>query len=210
MLRNRLMLAAAAVALASVFSVPALADDAAGQSPWQIRARAIYVVPDESAKITVIGGDVSVDDAVVPEVDVTYFLDNNWSLELIAATTEHNVKHTPTGIDLGSVWLLPPTLTAQYHFDVDGPIRPYVGAGINYTIFYNVDDPAGFDIKYENRFGWALQAGVDIPFGDQGYFFNLDVKKLFLSTNVNINSGFIKASVDLNPWIVGAGVGLRL
>ncbi|MBI3678718.1 MAG: OmpW family protein [Proteobacteria bacterium] len=198
------------VLLAAIAASAFCAPVQAAEGDWLLRARGIAVVPQESAKITPVGGSVNIDNSFVPEVDATYFTGDHWAFELIAATTEHSVRHTPTGLDIGSVWLLPPTLTAQYHFNQDGEIRPYIGAGINYTIFYNVNDPAGLNVHYSNNFGWALQAGVDIPFGHDGYFFNLDVKKLFLSTNVNINSGFIKAKVDIDPWIIGAGVGLKL
>ena len=40
---------------------------------------------------------------------------------------------------------------------------------------------------------------------------NLDVKKLWLNTDVKANLGgtALKADVDLNPWIFGVGVGYR-
>ena len=88
-------------------------------SKWQFRLRGIVVSPDESADIEAIGGDVDISTSVVPEFDITYFFDDNWSLELILGTTKHDVEAIGTDagdIDLGSVWLLPPTLTAQYHF----------------------------------------------------------------------------------------------
>jgi len=198
-----LFLAAAAVA---VLIGPAFAE----QGDWLLRVRAIAVLPEVSATIKPIGGNVKVNDSVVPEVDATYFFTDNWSVEVIAGTTRHSSLHTPSGTKLGSVWLLPPTATAQYHFNPEGGIRPYLGAGVNYTVFYNASAPAGLNVKYQNQFGWALQGGVDIPVGDGRYLLNLDLKKLFLSTNVNINSGLIRANVDLNPWIAGVGVGFKI
>ena len=35
--------------------------------------------------------------------------------------------------------MLPPTLTAQYHFNPHGAVRPYLGAGVNYSIFSKED-----------------------------------------------------------------------
>ena len=180
---------------------------AENDSPWMVRARAIGVLPDESATIVPIGGDTKIDDTVVPELDFTYFFAKNWAVELILATTPHDVSHTPTGLDLGSVWLLPPTLTAQYHFDPDSDsFRPYFGAGINYTIFYNVDD-GPLSIDYGNSFGFALQAGVDFPIGN-GWTINADVKKIFINTDVTI-AGVAHADVDIDPWVAGLGVGYR-
>ena len=114
---------------------------------WQARFRVITVLANESADIGVIGGDVEISSAFVPELDFTYFFTKNIAAELILATTKHDVNTTASNIsavggptsadvDLGSVWLLPPTLTLQYHFNTEQGIRPYVGAGVNYTIFY--------------------------------------------------------------------------
>lgn len=181
--------------------------------PWLIRVRAINVMPDEDATITPIGGAAEIENQIVPELDISYFLSENFAVELILATTPHDVSAIGTAVgdvDLGDVWLLPPTLTAQYHFAPRASVRPYVGAGINYTMFYNEDPGAVTTISYDNSFGLALQAGVDVPVGDT-YFLNLDVKKVFLSTDVSINAAgtAVSADVDIDPWIVGVGIGRR-
>lgn len=201
----------AAIALMAGFStVPAHAEFA-GKSAgdFMVRARVIGVMPDEDASTT-IGGDVSVSNDVVPEVDFTYFITDNIALELIAATTKHDVSHS-AGIDLGEVSLLPPTLTLQYHFMPKERFSPYVGAGLNYTFFYDEDTAAGSpvtSIDYDNALGYALQVGADYALSDNWYA-NIDVKKIFLSTDVSLNGGAITADVDIDPWIVGAGIGYR-
>lgn len=111
-------------------------------------------------------------------------------------------------IDLGDVWVLPPTLTAQYHFNNSTSFVPYLGAGINYTFFYNADPGAAASIKYDNGFGYALQAGADYKL-DEHWMLNVDVKKLFLNTDASVNGGAVTADVDLDPWILGMGVGYR-
>jgi len=206
-LRSFVLAALAAAALGAAV-VPA----SAAQGDWQVRVRALGVMPDASGTVTVAGvplpGSLSATDSLVPEVDFTYFFADHWAAELIAATTQHSVHQTTAG-DIGSVWLLPPTLTVQYHFNPEGRFRPYVGAGVNYTIFYSPRSPLP-NIHYSDSFGWALQAGVDVPLGANGYFFNADVKKLFLSTDVSALGGVVRAKgVDLNPWIIGLGVGYR-
>lgn len=183
---------------------------AANDSPWMVRVRGLMVAPAESASITPIGGNVEIDNSIVPEVDVSYFFAKNFAVELIAAVTPHDVSHT-AGVDLGGAWLLPPTLTLQYHFDPDGAaLRPYVGVGINYTTFFGVDEPAGLSISYDDSFGLALQAGIDIPFGN-GWSANIDVKKIFINTDVTILGlgPVVRADVDIDPVIVGMGVGYR-
>lgn len=186
-------------------------------SDWMVRLRGLAVVPDESSSVSAIGGKATLGNSVVPEVDVTYFFTENVAAELIAAITPHNVRGEGTSLgslDLGDVMLLPPTLTLQYHFRPQEVFRPYVGAGVNYTTFF--DAKAGnsiSSIKYDNSFGYVLQAGIDVGlqrFGfDDHWAVNFDVKKLFLNTDVSINGGAIKADVDLDPWIVGVGLAYR-
>ena len=184
---------------------------------WQFRLRGIVVTPDESADIEAIGGDASISTAFVPELDISYFFDENWSLELILATTKHDVEavNTDVGdIDLGHVWLLPPTLTGQYHF-TGGDFVPYLGAGVNMTLFYGVDEgPVADNVDYDTAFGFALQGGFDFMLNDK-WFLNIDVKKLFLNTDATVDAttalgATVVADVDINPWIFGFGVGIKL
>ena len=185
-----------------------------------VRMRAIGVIPDEGGAAndgtTVINGDTSLDTDVVPELDFTYFLTDNIAAELILATTIHQasvVGSTLGNVDLGTVRLLPPTLLLQYHFLPKGDISPYVGAGINYTIFYDKSGGAGnsavtvSSIDYSNGFGYAFQVGVDFKIDDKWHL-NADMKKIFLKTDINLNRGAVKVNdADVDPWIIGVGVG---
>lgn len=195
---------------------------------WQVRLRGVAVVPSESANIGVIGGGAEISTAVIPELDFTYFFTKNFAAELILGTSKHDVNTTgsdisavggptSTNVDLGSVRLLPPTLTFQYHFYplADKNFKPYVGAGINYTIFY--DAKAGNTVKgieYDNAVGYAFQLGIDYMINDK-FFINIDAKKLFLSTDVTVDASnlapglSIPAEVDIDPWLFGVGVGMK-
>ena len=186
---------------------------------WQVRLRAVGVAPDESAKIGIIGGDVAISNALIPELDFTYFFTENFAAELILGTAKHDVQAIETAagnVDLGSVWLLPPTLTAQYHFYTSDKkvFKPYIGAGVNYTLFYNVKSGAVADVKYDNALGYAAQLGFDLML-DEKFFINVDAKRLFLSTDVTVDASnlapglSIPAEVDINPWLLGIGVGMK-
>lgn len=198
------------VFLAAVTAGTATAQPTGLAGTFQARLRAVTVAPDPSATITVngtvVGGSAKVTDSVVPEFDISYFVTDRFSVELIAAVTRHTVSNSMAG-RVASVSLLPPTLTAQYHFDPQGAIRPYVGAGINYTTFYDASS-ALTPIKFSHNFGWALEAGVDVPVRE-GYFLNFDIKKLFLNTSINASGGAVRAKASLDPWLVGVGVGIR-
>ncbi|OYX29991.1 MAG: OmpW family protein [Hydrogenophilales bacterium 32-62-9] len=190
-MKSTLLAAALIVALPAA----AIADD-----NWMMRARAINIAPDVSSSVA--GLDVSSE--WVPEVDFTYFLTPNIGVELILATARHEV--TLNGASLGKVNHLPPTLTLQYHFMPSGMIKPYVGAGVNYTRFYNVDLAPGLTLD-SNSFGGALQAGVDIKVTENGYI-NLDVKKIWIGTEVQAN-GVKLTDLDIDPVVWGIGYGFR-
>lgn len=176
---------------------------------WQFRLRAIGVLPDESSTVN-IGGDASVGDAVVPEFDISYFFTDHVAAELILATAQHQLNYTGN-LNLGEAMILPPTLTLQYHFMPDSAFSPYVGAGLNYSIFYGEDSGTGFnDLDVDGGLGYALQAGFDY-WVDDHWGLNLDVKKMWLNVDADLRLGAtpIHADVDLDPWVVGTGVSYR-
>ena len=174
-----------------------------------VRARAIAMVPDEDTyDDTIVSGEGQLSNDVVPEVDFSYFLTDNIALELIAATTQHDLDWSNPSLDAGSVRLLPPTLTLQYHFMPESRWSPYVGAGINYTFFYD-SKPGQFNsVKYDDGFGYAFQAGFDYAISGP-WSVNLDVKKIFLDTDVSINNGANTSKAHLDPWVFGLGIGYR-
>ena len=198
----------------------------AAQGDWILRARGINVMPtEESGSILPAfpGEGVSVDNSFMPEVDITYMATNNIGFELIAATTKHSASgKTGTTGTLGklvSTWVLPPTLTAQYHFAPDEKIRPYVGAGINYTIFYSEDASRSLEaavgptnVSLKDSFGWAAQAGVDIAINEK-VSLNLDVKYLDIDTTARLDTtaaGTQRVKISLDPIVIGVGVGIKL
>ena len=217
--KGKLLLAAAAM---GAFATPAMA--AAGDT--YVRVRAIMVAPNEKS-----GGilpalpteTVSVNNSVMPEVDITKMVSDNIGFELIAATTKHTASGV-TGVTggigkLASTWVLPPTLTAQYHFAPSGKVRPYVGAGVNYTLFHSEKATNAFEaaagqtnVKMKSSFGWAGQVGVDIDLNER-MFLNLDVKYIDIDTRatlVTTNLGTQSVKVSLDPLVFGVGVGFRL
>lgn len=207
---------AAVLLAATAFVLPAASyAQSSGKSAgdFMVRARGIAVIPQESSEITGIGGHVDASNTIEPEVDFSYFVTDNIALELIAATTRHRIKAKGTSlgdVDVGKVTLLPPTLTVQYHFWPKQAFSPYVGAGVNYTVFFDEKAPGTTvtSVKYDNAFGVAFQAGIDYNISGN-WFLNLDVKQLLLNTTAHLNGNAIQAEVDLNPTIVGIGIGYK-
>jgi outer membrane protein len=211
-------------------ATPAMAYEA---GDWLVRGRVINVNPnDDSGQLYLntgsgyaAGGEgVEVNDDTVPELDITYMLSRNWGLELILGYSEHTVKGKKNWDALGDVIdskVLPPTLTLQYHFLPDSNIRPYVGAGINYTYFFdeevagNVLDVPGAKVDLDSSWGLAFQAGVDVAV-NQDWFVNFDVKYIDIDTEAHFsdimtqNSGIkAKINADIDPIVWGIGIGRR-
>ncbi|WP_336231902.1 OmpW/AlkL family protein [Thalassospira sp. CH_XMU1458] len=172
-----------------------------------IRGRVVGVVPDEDVDSNTLAGKGEIDNDVIPEVDFSYFVTDNIALELIAGTSKHDVTWSD-GKDLGSVRLLPPTLTLQYHFMPESRWSPYIGAGINYTFFYDSKPGQFSSVDYDDGFGYAFQAGFDYAISGP-WSLNVDVKKIYLDTDVSVNNGAVKADANIDPWLFGVGIGYR-
>ena len=199
---QRLLIAAAAIA-----ALP-LAAQAQDTGSWLVRARAVQL---DSANKDGTPLKLTINDKTIPEVDITYFFTKNIAAELILTIPqEHDV--TLSGTKIGTFKHLPPTLTAQYHFLPDGMVRPYVGAGINYTrissVSLNVPGVGALDLD-SSSIGAALQVGVDIKLADK-IFLNIDVKKIYINSDVMLKATGAKVSaVTLDPIAVGVGIGYR-
>lgn len=182
-------------------------------SPWQIRVRALGVVTENSGYVNEVpGSGLEYSNTIVPELDISYYFTDNLAAELILGTTYANVngKGAIDGMDVGKVWLLPPTLTMQYHFTNFGAFKPYVGAGVNYSIFYNQKSYDADYLKVKNTFGAALQVGFDYMIDDH-WGFNFDVKKLYLRPEFDVTVGGTQMSgkAKLDPWLIGTGITYR-
>ena len=190
----------AAAALASLLCGTAYAQ--AKEGPWLVRVRAVDL---QSANGDNTGLNLSVNDKVIPEVDISYFFTRNIAAELVLTVPQKHTLRSGSS-DIGTLKHLPPTLTLQYHFMPEGSVRPYVGAGLNYTNFSSVKLPAGFDVD-RSSFGLAFQAGVDIPVG-KGVYLNLDIKKVHIRTDL-LAAGTSIGKVKVDPILAGVGIGWR-
>lgn len=219
------ILASACAALALVGS-PLAAQDRTGDVQFKVLGTA--VLPDgeiDQVNVDIVGlpagTDTEASDNVVPTVAIEYFVSNNFSIETIAGVTQHDVDAIsgfPAGTELVSdALLLPATVTGKAHFDVEG-LKPYLGAGLAYFIWLDVDPgaatiPLGVTrTELSDEFGFVLQAGVDIPFGDSDFGVTLDAKRYFIGTTAQWYAGntlAIETEHYLDPWVLSAGVSYR-
>ena len=177
----------------------------AQESPWMVRIRAVNI---DMANKDATGLGLTVNNKTIPEVDVTYFFNKNMAAELVLTVPQkQTVNSTVLAADIGTFKHLPPTLTLQYHFDGSSDMKPYVGAGVNYTQITQVNLLSGGANVDSHSWGTALQAGIDFPI-DKNLSFNIDIKKVLINTNVyvgGVNNGVLK----LNPTLIGVGLGYR-
>lgn len=207
-MKNTSALTRLALAAAAAASLAAPVASQAAEGPWLVRARAIHLDP---ANKDSTGLDLSVNSKVMPEVDVTYFFTPNIAAELVLTVPQkHNIRSGDTNI--GSLKHLPPTLSVQYHFLPTSNFRPYVGVGVNMTLFSDVDFhpavQAGLQPSVDSKsFGMAYGAGFDYKLTEQVYL-NVDVKKVHIRADIK-SFGQSAGTLKVNPVLFGIGLGYR-
>ncbi len=173
-----------------------------------VRGRVLGVFPSNKQSF-IPAVNTTVTNAVIPEIDFSYFLTDNIAFETICCVTSHKVKLSGVGT-IGKTWFIPATLTAQYHFHAGNGFKPYIGVGPHMAIILSDKAKAPFtSFKLKNpRFGVAFQAGADFML-DEHWLINVDVKKIFTSFKANVNNGAVVGKAKINPWIAGVGIGYR-
>jgi len=194
----------AALATAALGLQPAFADE----GPWLVRVRALHL---DSANKDSTGLGLSVNNKTFPELDISYFFAPNLAAELVLTYPQKHRLYS-NGSEIGSLKHLPPTLSLQYHFNPTGTLRPYVGAGLNYTNFSSVKFAPAVQaalkpgIKHSS-WGPAVQVGADIEVS-KGLYLNVDLKKVKLKTTVYSN-GASAGEFKVDPLLASLGLGWR-
>lgn len=201
-------LLAAMAAVASLAPIAAHAQ-AAEENPWMIRVRAVDLLWQNGQTGAVQSLDVKAKNQWIPEFDVSYFFTKNIAAELVL-TWPQQVNINAGSANIGKISALPPSLLAQYHFTDLGAFKPYVGAGINYTIFGNRQNFPGYTqaaLQVEpSSVGFVGQIGMDYML-DKNWGLNVDVKYATMATNVQtVSNGANIGKLTLNPWMPAVGV----
>jgi len=223
-----------AIALLSSISTVAIANQA---GDILIRGGLTSVNPDSNKAAILLGGSdatgasLSVDDNTQLGLNFVYFYDSNWAIELLAATPfTHDVTlndptaalggalGVPAGLDgakLAEVTQLPPTLSALYYFDTGSAFKPYVGVGINYTIFFDEGFEAApkslglSNLELDGSFGYSVQVGADYDLGDN-WSVNVSARYIDISTDATFDvagDSIGKANVDVDPMVYSVMLG---
>jgi len=156
------------------------------------------------------GDIVDVDSESSITFNVAYMFTERWGLELLASTPFEHAINLIDGPRVGSTKHLPPTLNVQFHLAPNADFQPYVGAGVNYTYFYDEETTgplAGSNLELDNSVGLGVQAGIDWMLGDK-WFLNVDVRWISIETDATLDGEFLE-EVSIDPMIYGAHLGYR-
>lgn len=220
-------------ALASLVSGSAFAYES---GDFILRSGAATVSPDVNSStlalgdVTLAGTAADVKNGTALSLIGTYMLNNHWGLEVVAATPfSHDLKVSGLGetFDLGETRHLPPTVLLQYYpLAPSSRVQPYVGVGLNYTVFFDEEIAADAndvfaalgatgkaELSLKNSSGVAAEVGADIAFGaDDRWLFNVALWWMDIDTKARVKVpgvGVVTADVALDPLVYTAGFGYR-
>lgn len=201
-----------------------------------VRAGAVTVNTHESSsgvKITHgelsgtnLRGKATLDNDTQLGLNFAYMVTDHVGVELLAATPfKHNVNLKNTDLPdangkLGSLKHLPPTLSVVYYpMSGKSAFQPYVGAGINYTWFFDEkvagrakDGLGASNLSVKNSWGWAAQVGADYMLTDN-ILVNAQVRYIDIDTTAKVDvlnkTHRAKVDVDVKPWVYMVGIGYK-
>ncbi|MGB5720105.1 MAG: OmpW family outer membrane protein [Woeseiaceae bacterium] len=199
---RRSLLAAATLAVVVLSS----AANAYEKGDWLLRVGVGNVDPKSSNGLV-----ASVDSGTAVVFNGTYFFTPNVGFEILAATPfSHDIKLASDGTKVGETKHLPPTFSLQYHFVPDGAFRPYVGAGLNYTLFFDEDTTgplSGTSLSLDDSVGFAAQLGADFDISEK-MFLNFDLRWIDINTDAELD-GLPLEEVEIDPLVYSLTLGWK-
>lgn len=212
----------ALLVVATGLAMVAMPAQAYEKGDWIIRGGVGVVDPTSTAYESVPDDlKIIVDSGTAVTLTGVYMFSPNWGFEILASTPfSHDIKAAeisgPGEIKIGETKHLPPTFSVQYHFMPDGKFQPYVGAGLNWTLFFDESIDQTFfapeaSLKIDDSFGFAVQVGGDFLFGDR-MTLNIDVRYIDISPDVTLTDpieGSETIGIDIDPIVYSVNLGFR-
>ncbi|MBL3571028.1 OmpW family protein [Rhodovulum sp. BSW8] len=171
---------------------------AQSQGDWTLGLGLGYVLPkDDNGRLA--GSESHVGDNARPTITFEYFFADNWGVEVLGALPfKHNIHID--GVGEADTLQLPPVVSLQYHFATSSSVTPFLGAGLNYTTFWDTDSALG-DVDIDDSWGLALHAGVDYAI-DERHAIRADVRWIDIDSDVKLNGSKI-GTAHIDPWVFG-------
>lgn len=203
---KKLMKPAISRVLIGVLFLPAISlAQVAEEGDWIVRV-GVHDVDPKSNNSPV----VNVDSDVQVTFDFTYLFSDDWAIEVLAAVPfEHGISLLD-GTPVATTKHLPPTISFQYRFGGNDKVQPYVGAGVNHTIFSSEKTfgaLAGTSLDLDSSTGLALQVGVDIALSDR-MLFNAVLRSIDIETDASLD-GVPLTTVKIDPLAIGINIGWK-
>lgn len=204
---KRTILVAIALAVMSN-AVEAGSSREAGQ--WIVRAGVGGVFPDSDNLVVAGVGTIEADDAYAVTLTGAYMLTESIGIELLASTPwTHDLDLKGVG-QIGETKQLPPTLSLQWHTPALGALQPYLGLGLNWTVFFDEETSgplAGADLDIDDSFGLAAQLGADFNLNER-WLLNADLRWVNIEVDVELN-GTTLGEAKIDPWVFSVNLGYQ-
>jgi outer membrane protein len=195
--------------------------EAKEKGDWIIRAGVTYIDPKSDNGTLVVDpldfeGTIRVDSATMLTFDGTYMFSDNFGLEVLAALPfKHDISVDGLG-EVASVKHLPPTVSGVWNFNPSGTWQPYVGLGVNWTIFFD-ESEKGFledndaSLKLSNSLGFAAVFGLDVMLTER-MFLNGNIRYMDIESDAKITIPgetdlVVKTTAKIDPWIYAINIG---
>jgi outer membrane protein len=218
--------------LTSVVAINIASADEDNTGTTLLKIRAYISAPSDKDKVPNLAqtnlvrtGNKLLHSGVGGEISSTYFIDQNLAAELSLGVTGYKSKddyiasastaaipysnNSNASTKNRRIAFIPLTATVQYHINPTNQFSPYIGAGYHYAFNKN---PAKTVTKFSNSNGPVIQAGFDV-WDKEGIGFTVDIKKYWGKSTVTHNNILdasgkaLKSKVNIDPVVVGAGIG---
>jgi outer membrane protein len=209
-----------AASVGAILSNSAFAeDDLRGGYKTFVHIGSSYVKQADIATLSVLGTPVpgaryTTEGDLTMSFEAGVFLRGGWAIAAsgtVPTTISNIAAGSLTGLgNLGDESVGYYSATGQYHFNMRGPISPYVGAGAGYMHVFTTTDGVVTNLDIESAWGPVVQAGIDFHLGERVGLF-VDVKRYWISTQASgtLGPNTITAVATANPWVLTTGLGIR-
>jgi outer membrane protein len=207
---------ALAAATAAVFASTSAFAYEAGDMMLRVGAAGVYPTGDsEDIDGLPANAKVEADDAWSLGITFSYMFTDNIGLGVLGAYPfEHDIEGKGSISDLGKVGStkhLPPTVTLQYYFNNTSRFTPFIGAGVNYTYFFDEDTSGALsdtNLDIDDSWGYALEGGVDVDINDK-WMVSGQIYYINIETEASVGAIPGKFDVDINPWVYFLSAGYK-
>lgn len=157
------------------------------------------------------GNGLRVDGDPAPTISATWHATDNFGVELWGAADKFNHRVRADGAGkVGTVDQQPVALSAQWHFgQPDNVFRPFVGLGYYQSNFsHETIGGDGAHVGLDTAKGAIGTVGLDYNINST-WFARTDLRYMRSRPDVRVAGQGTGQELELDPWVVGVGVGAR-